>query len=424
MSDRESWLRAARRLRRRLNLGVCAARVVPLWTAGSLVFAAALLWDRGRGAPLAPWLWSLFVGFLIVIVIRSVSKKDFFDSLDALVLLEDRLRLRNRLSAAEAGVGKWPSFTTIPPLVRWQGARSYLPPLFAIALVALSATVPIRVEEPPSSAPVSEPLAWREMERALDVLREEELVSEEAIETFEERLEALKSQPKEEWFEHGNLEASDSLREELSAEMRSLVQGLEELEASLGDLQVLDENAPREARRLREARVETAISDLELLTLPLDRKRARELQVLARERNVRRMTKEELEKWKETRERLYHGLPGHGETVVAASGESAGGAGKPGQGGVNRGPGTAPLDLSGERTELGTERTEGVSGEDVSRGLFGDTVGVSMGEHDVDTSGFRVTEAGAIVSTGEGGDVVFRESLTPRERLILQKYFR
>jgi hypothetical protein len=427
MSEADFWLRFARRLRRRLNFGTWAASVVPAWTAASLAYAAALLFDRGRGGSAEPWLALFFTVLLLATGLFSFvrMRRERFRDRDALVIVEDKLGLKNRLSAAAVGVGAWPTVPESPPaLVRFRPSRTLVPCSFAIALVALAAWIPVAREDGTRSASISEPLAWKEMERALDVLREEAVVGEDAIEGFEERLEALRQKPREEWFRHGSLEASDSLREELRAEMRRLVKGLDELTGSLDEMAALGENAPAEARRLREKKLDAAIDDLELLTLPLSRSTARELHVLARERNVRKMAKEEIEKWREIRERLYHGLPGGGDTVVAGIPGSASGSSQPGRGGVSRGPATAPINLSDERTELGTTRIESVRGEDVSRGLFGDTVGISLGEHEVDTGGFRVSEAGEVASTGKGGDVVWVQSLTPRERRVLQKYFR
>ena len=77
------------------------------------------------------------------------------------------------------------------------------------------------------------------MERAIDELKEAELVEEEALATWEQSLEELRAQPKEEWYEHASMEASDSLREKLENSMRSLAGELDEARASVSGLEEL-----------------------------------------------------------------------------------------------------------------------------------------------------------------------------------------
>jgi hypothetical protein len=431
MGEGESvtWRRHARRLALRLNLGLWLERVLPFWIGLALLCGVAILWQRGRGeGALLP-----ILAFLLLLVLSGLlqiarSFPTFYRRHEGLVFLEEKLHLHNRLSSADAGVGPWPAVPfPFPRVARLRFERALVPLVVSLALVGLAARVPVAVEPEPSATPLSKPLAWQEMETSIEKLRQEEAVTEEAIDAFEERLQVLESQPKEDWFRHGSLEASDSLEEELRSEMRSLVGGLEQVESSIEALGALDEKAPADERRLRQRGLRAALDDLELGALPLDRELTRELHVLAREGKLRRATKEEIAKWKELRERLYHGLPGGKDGVAVAMGVGTGdvtGSSGSGRGGVTRGPGSAPIQLADERTELGSTAIETVRSEDVSRGLFGETLGFSLGEHDVDSSSYRGGyDAGTVASRGEGGDVVWRQSLTPRERRVLAKYF-
>jgi hypothetical protein len=434
MVDERVWRRAASRLRLRLNLGLWLEKTLPLWVAASLLFSVLPLWERERGGEGLELLGALFALLLILsglsrLVLLLRSRASFFTIEDALDLLDKRLGLQNRLGSADAGVGDWPEPpAVVPKAVRFRSDRAFAPLAFCAAVVALAVSIPVRVEKPPAPLPVAGPASWQEIEQALDTLREESVVQEEAIDELEERLAELRTKPREEWFDHGTLEASDTLKEELASEMRELTRALGDVASSLEELKNMDAGAPAEARRLRERRLGAALEVLDLSGLPFEREATRELQTLARNSKVRRATKEEIEKWKKMRERLYHGLPGGAEEVVVGLRSrrvGKGGKGEPGSGGVDRGPGTAPLDLSAKPRESLSDRIEGLEGDESSGGPFGATVGVSTGEHEIRTEGFRSGEdGGAVVSTGEGGDRVWTQSLLPSERRVLQRYFK
>jgi hypothetical protein len=423
------WRRAASRLRFRLNLGLWLDGTLPLWTGASLVFSILAIWQRERGGELEV----IGVPFVLMLLFSGVfslfrSRASLFTLDEALDLLDDRLGLRNRLRSAQAGVGEWPEPPAVlPRAVRFRGDRALAPAALSLLVVALAVLVPVRVEAPAPPLPATGPASWAEIERALDALRRESVVKEEALEEREARLDELRRRPREEWFDHGTLEASDSLKQELASEMRALIRSVGDLSASLEELESMEEGAPAQARRLRERGLEQALEALDLSGLPFEREATRELQTLARNSKVRRATKEEIEKWKQMKERLYHGLPGGAEEVVIGlrTGRGDAGSGKPGRGGVDRGPGVAPLDLSAEPLEPLSDRIEGLEGGHASGGPFGATVGVSLGEHETRTEAFEFgRDGGAVVSTGEGGDRVWTQSLLPSERRVLQRYFK
>jgi hypothetical protein len=423
------WRRAASRLCFRLNLGLWLEGTLPLWTGASLVFSILAIWQRERGGEPAV----LAIPFVLMLLVSGVftllrARASSFNLDEALDLLDDRLGLRNRLRSAQAGVGGWPEPPAVlPRAVRFRRDRALAPVALCLLVVALAVLVPVRVETPPPPLPVTGPASWEEIERALHALRRESVVKEEALEEREARLDELRRKPREEWFDHGTLEASDSLKEELASEMRALTRAVGEVSASLEELRSMDEDAPAQARRLRERRLGEALEALDLSGLPFEREATRELRTLARDSKVRRATREEVEKWKQMKERLYHGLPGGAEEVVVGlrTGRGETGNGKPGRGGVDRGPGTAPLDLSAVPLESLSDRIEGLERGHASSGPFGATVGVSLGEHEVGTETFELgRDGGAVVSTGEGGDRVWTQSLLPSERRVLQRYFK
>ncbi len=187
-----------------------------------------------------------------------------------------------------------------------------------------------------------------------------------------------------------------------------------------------------------------ALSGLQNSPLELDPALLKEL-ALADPKNLKSMSKEQLD---QLREALKKGAgagagqgmgqePGDGEgdgdalaklleQLENGSGEGLGEGDEsfPGQGGINRGPGSAPLTLSKEENAFGTEKNEGVSSQDMSRARLSTQLGLQNGKHDVDKTYDGPGEAGKAASAGQGGEQVWRETLTPEEKAVLKRVFR
>lgn len=95
-----------------------------------------------------------------------------------------------------------------------------------------------------------------------------------------------------------------------------------------------------------------------------------------------------------------------------------------GNGGIDRGPGTAPLTLSDEGNRFDTNKNEAASNPDLSRAQLGALLGVKNGKHEVDKTTVAPTKTGAVKNSGKGGSQVWRESLTPEEKAVLKKAFK
>jgi hypothetical protein len=98
----------------------------------------------------------------------------------------------------------------------------------------------------------------------------------------------------------------------------------------------------------------------------------------------------------------------------------------PGRGGIDRGPGTAPLTLKTDETNLDTLKNEALSSQlDISRLAPGDVMGVQDGRHEVDPSTYSgPRQSGGIQNSGDGGAAVWQNSLMPGEREALRRYFK
>ena len=110
--------------------------------------------------------------------------------------------------------------------------------------------------------------------------------------------------------------------------------------------------------------------------------------------------------------------------LINGSGTGQGGMGNiPGKGGVKRGPGTAPITLADEESNLGTNNLETIDSNDLSRAAPADLIGITQTEHEPDKTTSGSQAGGSIGSAGSGGETVWKESLLPGEKAVLKKYF-
>jgi hypothetical protein len=94
-------------------------------------------------------------------------------------------------------------------------------------------------------------------------------------------------------------------------------------------------------------------------------------------------------------------------------------------GGVSRGPGTAPLALKPNETQLGTTNTEAVKNDDLSNAAIGDLMGLGTGKHKVDERIESGPQSGGVMSSnGSGGEAVWQQGATPAEQEALKRFFK
>jgi hypothetical protein len=92
------------------------------------------------------------------------------------------------------------------------------------------------------------------------------------------------------------------------------------------------------------------------------------------------------------------------------------------KGGPGGGGGPAPLTAK-PPTDLHSTTTDTVSNDDISRALPGEIVALSAGTHEVDTNPPAPVTGGTITDPGRGGEAVWKDSLTPKERETVSKFF-
>jgi hypothetical protein len=289
--------------------------------------------------------------------------------------------------------------------------------------VAAAALVPLSTTSA-RGVPTEQTIAWTQLESWIEQLEQNDTVEPQSLEQLREQLEQLRDQAAEEWYSHSSLEAGDNLRQQTRNQSGAAAR-LDAAAAALTALeQSRDQLSASELKNLEEA-LQKALQGLELGTFAAEQGAA-----LATERprsfQLVKLTPEQLAKMKK---RLAEcstvckactnpGEPGDNAMRAAALGAL-------GSGGITRGPGTAPLTFQEHQTEVTTGTTEGLQNDDLSRALPGDVLSLSKGEHEIDrTAASGPVAAGAVRSTGEGGEAVWRNDLTPGEREILKRFFK
>jgi hypothetical protein len=84
----------------------------------------------------------------------------------------------------------------------------------------------------------------------------------------------------------------------------------------------------------------------------------------------------------------------------------------------------APLPLASDPANLHTNKPESLTSEDLKRTRPGDAIGTADTEHQLDKTPVGPQSAGSVNGQGRGGDSVWRDSLLPAEKAVLQKYFK
>jgi hypothetical protein len=171
-----------------------------------------------------------------------VARRRFAGLAATLVVLESRLGMHNRLSAAAAGACEWPEAPDrVDHGIRWAPAQTLVPVLMAAVFLAAAWWVPVTAAA--RRAIPDEPSAWRTTEAELAELAREDAVDPESLEQTQQQVDELRAQEPEQWFAHASLEATDKKREShlqaaagLQRNLRQTEQGLSRMADSAGAL--------------------------------------------------------------------------------------------------------------------------------------------------------------------------------------------
>ncbi|MEQ1748448.1 MAG: hypothetical protein ABL974_03435 [Prosthecobacter sp.] len=433
-----SWHRLARRTAWKVNLGWLLESLTPLLiSAGTLGFAS-IVWMRSRGAVMEPMqIWPWLAGAVLLVLITGwlLARRHFITTSAALVRLESQLHLHNALTVAQLGRGTWPEIpSTVADGLEWRWSRVGGP--FAACAVCLITALYLPINPDVAAAlPSVEPQAWQQMDQWLEKLREEKVITPESKDEQAGKIDTLRDQPQEKWFSHESLNASDTLKEQLQRDLANQSQNMAKAERSLNALQNYADKLSEQAKEQLLKEFDEALEGMKSGMLELDPKLLKELSQID-PKNLKSLSKEQLDQLRESLKNKSgtcegmggKGFLGDGEGRDDELAEGLGGQAreedeKPGKGGITRGPGTAPLTLSKDENDFGTNKNEAVSNQDMSRAQLGTTLGLQDGKHDVDKTYTGPTAAGDTSNKGQGGQQVWRESLTPEEKAVLKRVF-
>ncbi|HEY1081119.1 MAG TPA: hypothetical protein VGE29_02595 [Prosthecobacter sp.] len=444
------WHALAARTAFKVNLAWWQQKMEPLLALAGVIVLVGLLYARHQG--LTPslssaWPWLLLLpalGFAAYLPAR----RQFITPQQAYVRLEAQLALHNALSCAQAGKRPWPP---VPPQMsdgwHWRWPQVLLPWLGCAASIVLGLCLPLSQKAPTLPKISAEPQAWQQMEEWLKKLEEEKFISPQEKEEQAAKVSELREQPQEKWFSHDSLHATDSLKEQLQRDLARLGQNMNQAERSLNALQNYADQLSQAAKDQLLKDLDEAIQGLKNSPLELDPELLKQLSQMdpsklpALSQEQMDQLREALKKGSQLSQEMAPspGFLGDGEGEDDALSDMLGemrrkdspGNGQenqpgdgPGEGDIQRGPGTAPLTLAEQEDDFGTDKKEGIANPDLSRAQAGSMLGTKDGKHEVDKTYDGPRAAGAAAHQGEGGDQVWKETLTPDEKAVLKRVFR
>jgi hypothetical protein len=436
MNDRDFWVGAARRLAIRRNVASWMEQFLPAAMGLTVLAAVVLLALRVSGVA-TQWLWPCWAVALGLAgaICAGLAWRGAFTVAEALARLDEVGRFHNRLTCAHAGVGPWPERKPgVRDTVTWNWSRLGMPVLIGGLLMTAAAIVELpRLSL--AARPNEEPIAWTQLESWLKTLDQAKVVDQPALEKLKEQVDDLRNQPEKDWYSQSSLEAGDALRQQTSQSLHALEQNLDKTAALMAQAQQAGQMPAPELQTLSDSLKQLA-QGMQSGNLAADKALTEKLGSFDPS-TLRTMSAAEMQA---LQQRMASGAKVCSQCVGPNIGYGNGTAGdghrlglkggwndKPGMGasGHPGGGGPAELGLDSTSEDLHTKRLEGDSNADSRRALPGEVLAVAKGKHNVDkTLPAGPMEAGAISSAGAGGDAVWRDSLTPDDRQILESYFK
>ena len=359
------------------------------------------------------------------------ARRRFVKMGEALVRLEDRLGLHNRLSAAAAGACPWPPLPDrTDDGIRWSFSNTLLPLLAAAAFLAAALWVPVKARLLP--AVPDEPAAWAATEGDVRDLARQDAADPESLDETQERVAELRAQDAGKWFSHASLEATDKMRE---AHLRSMAELQRELARAAESASRLAGDAadlPAQTRAGLQDQFNQAVQGMQAGGMRPNKELLEQLRNLD-PKQLGQLDKEQLEKllqgMKEKAEALGKCLgrePGEGHQdpdgeLAQGEGEDEGEDG-PGRGGVDRGPGTSPDVFGAQASEAEAQKPQFLESGDLTRALPGDVLEVTDSKHEVEMAHPPLRSGGSANTLG-GGASTWQEALHPREQEAVKKFF-
>jgi hypothetical protein len=417
----------------------------------------ALLWARWQAVELVPFAWgAIGVALVLAAVAAWFQSRPRFESVaSARVLLEERLGLHARLSSAAAGVGDWPG-RRIDLDGRWpvrvRAARPALLLSVVVAMLAAAMVIPVADAGAFRRRSIEAPADAEIVSKWIDELRREQAIDERSAGDVNERIEEILKRPRDTWYEHASLEAAGTLREQTAADLAALARNLAAAERAAADLAAAPSAAETEKQRSSQA-LAAAARQLALGGMrpagdagaTLGKEAAEALADLSPEelRELAAALRANRSKLKAALARAANfdldalgpesdcdGCKPCGTCTECREGKpckkgACAACNKAGRGGIDRGPGEAPME-AGREEDLGATRRELVTAPtDIARSAAGELLDVVDAEHAVDESRYTGPQAGGnIAPSADGGGPSRVDYLLPREQDAVRRFFK
>jgi len=441
------WMHHARNLSKKLNLAWWIELFnLPLAILAILVAAIILLARYFDQLPAnVITINSIVVGFILIgLICWKFSQKKFESSDESMVRIEEKMKLRNALSAAKAGVAAWPEApVNVNSGIDWHWPRTLFPSIFSCTLIICAFFIPIgshaeEINNHPS------PDSRNKLEQSLAELKDEKIVQEEYIQEMEKKVNELKEESPSEWFSHSSLEAIDNLTQSHESASKEIQQNLKNAERTLQNLQKHGEKMNQKTKENLLDGFGKAVENLDTGAMKpnkelLDQLKQidpKQLDQLSEEQlnQLRQNMRNMAEKLKQNNEEQGtqkdeedqgDGKNGNGDDQGTGDGDpSDGDPNGLGNGGLNRGPGHAPEMLGDEAEKLKMSREERLKSKDLSNTLPGDLLETTDGQHEIDETDAKQRSGGSTDNTGTGGERVWKNSLLPEEKKAIKKFFK
>ena len=442
-SQKKAWQCLAKGVAGKINTAWWLDMLGVPFVVAALTISCGILIAR-RELPTIPWLNVSIGAAAVLLVIGAIAwwlaRRHFESPEQAMVRIEATMKLRNSLSAAQAGVTPWPEAPKkVDDGTNWHWPRLITPLIASAIFITGSILLPVSARTNPDAGGTDEPQAWRDLEADIEALAEDDTVQEEYLEELEKKIEELRNQDEEDWFNHSSLEATDALKKAHGAEIENLERNLRRAERALNSLQKkAGQLGKGEQQRLLQE-FDDALNNMKNGAMKPNKELLDKLRNLD-PKNLGNLNQDQLDQLRENMrehagkcENCQGGGKGAGggqkdwldemleENPNGDQGQDGEG---PGNGGINRGPGTAPGVLGRLGGDVDTGKMEGLESEDLSRTLPGDLLEVIDGEHDVNREDIGIRDGGKIDDAGKGGDRVWRDALDPEEKKALKEFFK
>lgn len=434
------WMTRARRLVFFVNVVAWLERFLPVFIGLNLFASCLVIYLRGQRIDVQIILWGILVCLVVIAfgIFVWICKRGL-SLFSALLRIETAMGLNNALTTAYQGRINWPNSEKVPGrLYRLHLQRSAWASVLSAILLVVALLIPIGHEQqsPLAENPLPSP-ALSEVEEWIEQISEESFVEEAALEELQQAVEDMKSRPESEWYTAGALEAADRLNEEVSQALSTLAHELHVSNALLQGAETLPEDVSSvQLNRISEIYQES-IRNLETGALPLNSGLLDEMrqvdfnQMDGLDMGQLKALQSRSERMAEMAQRMSGMTPEEKERLQNYYDSLKQGMceGPPSKqcvpGSIGRGRDDAEMSYSQYRSPDQTSLTEGVSNTDLRQAAIGDTIKTNiLPQGETDTLFLGSSQGGRINSTGDGGDAVWVDRLTPNERKVLQNYFK